>query len=105
VVTEMVNNVVAHARTPMIVLLALRQDAMAVAVRDGSNTVPKFTGPVPATSYGGRGLLLIDSVADRWGSLRLETGKVVWAILQHPDERLLAQQRYRNAGMADRTGG
>jgi ABC-type transporter Mla MlaB component len=105
VVTEMVNNVVAHAHTQMIVLLAVRRAAMAVAVRDRSNTVPQFTGPVPATSYGGRGLLLIDSVADRWGSLPLETGKVVWALLQQPDERPPAQQRYRNAGMADRTRG
>jgi hypothetical protein len=105
VVTEMVNNVVAHARTPMIVLLAVRRDAMSVAVRDRSNTVPQFTGPVPATSYGGRGLLLIDSVADRWGSLRLETGKVVWSVLQQPDERPPAQHQYRNAGMADRAPG
>jgi hypothetical protein len=105
VVTEMVNNVVAHAHTPMIVLLALRPDAMAVAVRDRSNTVPQFTGPVPATSYGGRGLLLIDSVADRWGSLPLERGKVVWAVLQQPDERPLAQRGHRNVGMADRTRG
>jgi anti-anti-sigma regulatory factor len=104
VVTEMVNNVVAHARTPMIVLLAMRRDAMAVAVRDRSTTVPRFTGPVPATSYGGRGLLLIDSVADRWGSLALESGKVVWALLEHTDERP-ANRRLRNAGMADRTRG
>ena len=105
VVTEMVNNVVAHAKTPMIVLLAIRRDAMAVAVRDRSSIVPRFTGPVPATSYGGRGLLLIDSVADRWGSLPLEGGKGVWAVLQQPDERPPAQLRHRNAGMADRTRG
>jgi ABC-type transporter Mla MlaB component len=104
VVTEMVNNVVAHAHTPMIVLLAMRPDAMSVAVRDRSTSVPRFTGPVPATSYGGRGLLLIDSVADRWGSLRLESGKVVWALLQQPVEPP-ADDRHQNAGMADRTHG
>ena len=105
VITEMVNNVVAHAKTPMIVLLAIRRDAMSVAVRDRSSTVPRFTGPVPATSYGGRGLLLIDSVADRWGSLPLEAGKVVWAVLQQPEEPAPAQREHRNAGMADRTRG
>jgi hypothetical protein len=83
----------------------MRRDAMAVAVRDQSNTVPRFAGLVPPTSYGGRGLLLIDSVADRWGSLPLETGKVVWAVLQQPDERPPAQRRHRNAGMADRRRG
>jgi anti-anti-sigma regulatory factor len=105
VVTEMVNNVVTHAKTPMIVLLAIRRDAMAVAVRDRSSIVPQFTGPVPATSYGGRGLLLIDSVADRWGSLPLEQGKVVWALLQQPDQRPPAQLGHRNTGMAHRTRG
>jgi histidine kinase-like protein len=85
VVTEMVNNVVAHAHTSMVVLLACHRGTMSVAVRDESTIVPKFTGPVAPTSYGGRGLLLIDSVADRWGSLSLDEGKVVWALLDGPD--------------------
>ena len=54
-----------------------------MAVRDSSTRTPNFTGaPVPATAYGGRGMLLIDSVAARWGSLPLDDGKVVWALLQ-----------------------
>jgi hypothetical protein len=81
VATEMVNNVVAHARTSMRMLLALQGDTMSVAVRDGSPTIPRFAGPVPPTSYGGRGLLLIDTIADRWGHLPLDDGKVVWARL------------------------
>jgi len=88
VVTEMVNNVVAHARTPMTVLLGLRGDAVTVAVRDHSAHVPRFSGdPVPVTSYGGRGLLLIDSMARRWGSLALADGKVVWAVLDGEHEQ------------------
>jgi hypothetical protein len=86
VATEMVNNVVTHAHTPMSVLLARRGDTMTVAVRDESTTVPRFSGPVAPTSYGGRGLLLIDSVAERWGSLVLADGKVVWAVLQEDDQ-------------------
>jgi hypothetical protein len=82
VATEMVNNVVAHARTSLVVLLAVRGDGMCVAVRDRSGTVPRFTGgPVAPTAYGGRGMLLIDSVASHWGSLVLADGKVVWAVL------------------------
>jgi hypothetical protein len=79
--TEMVNNVVAHAGTPMRMLLALHDGTMSVAVRDGSPTAPRFEGPVPPTSYGGRGLLLINAVAARWGHLPLDDGKVVWARL------------------------
>ena len=44
-------------------------------------TEPEFRGQVAPTSYGGRGLLLIDSVAERWGTRRLTDGKVVWAVL------------------------
>ncbi|MGK5679068.1 ATP-binding protein [Actinoplanes sp. URMC 104] len=91
VVTELVNNVVVHARTPMVVLLAAHGDGLSVAVRDHSSHVPTFTGgPVPPTAYGGRGMLLIDSVADRWGNLRLGDGKVVWALMSaggDPDGR------------------
>ncbi|WP_236028733.1 ATP-binding protein [Paractinoplanes lichenicola] len=82
VVTELVNNVVVHARTPMVVLVAAHGDGLSVAVRDRSDHVPTFSGsPVPPTAYGGRGMLLIDSVAAHWGSLRLDGGKVVWALL------------------------
>jgi hypothetical protein len=82
VATELVNNVVAHAHTPMIVLLAIHGEGMTVAVRDRSGIVPSFTGvPVAPNAYGGRGMLLIDSVADRWGSLLLTDGKVVWALV------------------------
>jgi STAS domain len=86
VVTEMVNNVVVHAKTPMIVLLARQGDSMSVAVRDHSSAQPRFTGPVAPTSYGGRGLLLIDSMARRWGNLALVDGKVVWALLEDDDK-------------------
>ncbi|GAA2506984.1 ATP-binding protein [Winogradskya humida] len=83
VVTEMVNNVVAHAHTDMTVLLGRHSGRMTVAVRDRSATIPRFTrSPVPVTSYGGRGLLLINSEAGAWGSLPLPGGKVVWAALK-----------------------
>lgn len=81
VATELVNNVVAHVRTPMSLLLALHGDAVSVAVRDFSATLPRFGGPVSPTAYGGRGLLLVDAVAVRWGHLSLDGGKVVWARL------------------------
>ncbi|GAA0541072.1 ATP-binding protein [Paractinoplanes ferrugineus] len=81
VVTELVNNVVQHAHTEMTLLLAVHGEAVSVAVRDHSAGVPSFTGAPAPTSYGGRGMLLIDSVASRWGSLPLTDGKVVWALI------------------------
>lgn len=81
VVTEMVNNVVAHARTPLTVSATRRDGGLIVAVRDHSPTEPRFQGKVAPTSQGGRGLLLIDTVARRWGTTPLPDGKVVWAVL------------------------
>ncbi|XVU24615.1 ATP-binding protein [Actinoplanes sp. CA-054009] len=102
VVTEMVNNVVAHARTPMIVLLAAHGDGMSVAVRDRSATVPTFDGtPVPVTAYGGRGMLLIDSVSARWGSLRLDGGKVVWALIDDEEAAKATVRKPNGASMTD----
>ena len=98
----MVNNVVAHARTPMTVLLARPGATMSVAVRDRSRTSPRFGGLPAPTAYGGRGLVLIDSVASRWGTLELADGKVVWALLaddQAPPGP--AARRMHSAGMAD----
>jgi hypothetical protein len=86
VITEMVNNVVAHARTPMTVSLALRDGTVTVAVRDADPTPPTAHGMVPPTAYGGRGLLLIEAVALRWGTCGDDGGKVVWAVLDSEDE-------------------
>ena len=81
-VTELVNNVVAHARTRMVVLIATMGEAMSVAVRDRSMVAPPYRGaPVSPTAAGGRGMLLIEAMASRWGSLSLADGKVVWALL------------------------
>ncbi|MFC0031327.1 ATP-binding protein [Micromonospora chaiyaphumensis] len=87
--TEMVNNVVAHAETPMTVRVAPRDSALHLAVRDHSGRRPAYAGLAPVTSTGGRGLLLIDTVARRWGSTPLPDGKVVWCVLHAEDETLL----------------
>ncbi|MER7458544.1 ATP-binding protein [Micromonospora sp. NPDC126480] len=85
-VTELVNNAVAHARTPMTVRLAPRDSTLHLAVRDHSSRLPAFTGLAPLHTAGGRGLLLIDTVARRWGATPVPDGKVVWCVL-HPDDQ------------------
>jgi two-component sensor histidine kinase len=83
VATELVNNVVAHAGTPASVTVGLGPDgdAVHVAVRDHDTTLPQLREAVSTTSYGGRGLLLVDAIAQRWGSTALPDGKVVWAVI------------------------
>ena len=106
VATEMVNNVVAHAKTPMVVLLAAHGAGMTVAVRDRSAVVPSFTaGPVSPTAFGGRGMLLIDAVASRWGSLVLDGGKVMWALLEPGGPAGPARRNRSGASMAGPTHG
>jgi hypothetical protein len=101
VLTEMVNNVVAHAHTSMTVMIGRYVGQMSVAVRDQSPAAPRFAGtPVSPTSSGGRGLLLIDSMASRWGHLDVAGGKVVWALLHDGnDEPEPAGTRAGRAGM------
>ncbi|MFE9688284.1 ATP-binding protein [Micromonospora sp. NPDC005806] len=85
-VTELVNNVVAHAGTPMTVRVGPRDSTLHLAVRDHSARRPAYAGLAPLTSAGGRGLLLIDTVARRWGSTPLPDGKAVWCVLHAEDE-------------------
>lgn len=81
VVTEFVNNVVAHAHTMMTLRLSLRDPYLHIAVRDGSPAEPAPRKGVSLTSLSGRGLLLVDAVCRSWGSLPTTDGKVVWAVL------------------------
>ncbi|RLP97526.1 sulfate transporter [Micromonospora sp. CV4] len=85
-ITEMVNNVVAHAHTSMTIRLAPQAGTLRVAVRDHSHLRPAFVGLAPPTRAGGRGLLLIDTVARRWGTSPVPDGKVVWCVLHPEDE-------------------
>lgn len=85
-VTELVNNVVAHAGTPMTLRLAPADGTLHLAVRDHCPRRPRYAGPAPLTSTGGRGLVLIDTVARRWGSTPLPDGKVIWCVLHAEDE-------------------
>lgn len=87
VVTEFVNNVVAHAHTMMTLRLSLRDRHLHIAVRDGSPDEPVLRREVTLTSLSGRGLALVDVVCRRWGSLPTEGGKVVWAVLDAAPRR------------------
>jgi len=78
---ELVTNAVVHARTMMDLRITKGRRYLIIAVRDGSTALPRLMPPLPSDSTGGRGLMLVDSMARRWGSLPAEDGKVVWATL------------------------
>ncbi|MET7668274.1 ATP-binding protein [Micromonospora luteifusca] len=80
VLSELVGNVVRHARTPMQVTVTLRRPYLHLAVVDGSRA-PARPGGTDLHAEGGRGLLLVRELAQRWGSVPAGQGKAVWAML------------------------
>lgn len=79
--SELVTNVVLHARTPGELVLRLDGDRLHVEVHDGSNRLPqgKRYGAEATT---GRGLNLLAALSATWGAERTATGKVVWFHLE-----------------------
>lgn len=77
-VTEIVTNAVLHAIAPMTLHVEVTADVVRIEVRDGSQLPPRVHAFSP-TAATGRGLRLLENLADRWG-VRPEPGrgKVVW---------------------------
>jgi anti-sigma regulatory factor (Ser/Thr protein kinase) len=83
VVSELVGNAVRHSGLPELrVSVALVEPRrFRVAVSDGSSAAPRPRHPAD-DSESGRGLFLVEAVADRWGtSPERDGGKSVWAEL------------------------
>ena len=79
--SELVTNAVRHQRDGGIeITAALHGSALRVSVTDDSREAPAARpGNTPSTeSVSGRGLLLIERLATRWGWAPLDNGKVVW---------------------------
>ncbi|MGW1919035.1 ATP-binding protein [Streptomyces massasporeus] len=79
-VTELLANVVRHVPDRHCALLLLRQrTGVRVEVTDGSDELPRMPATPDTETENGRGLLLLDAMADKWGvSLRSGGGKTVW---------------------------
>ncbi|PWR13094.1 ATP-binding protein [Micromonospora acroterricola] len=80
VLSELVGNVVRHAGTPMQVTVTLRRPYLHLAVVDGSQEAAQPAG-LDLRAEGGRGLLLVRELTQRWGSVPAGRGKAVWAML------------------------
>lgn len=81
--SELVTNAVLHARTPFVVKVSVKGDRIRVAVTDGSEALPVFKRRGP-TSPTGRGLRIVEEIADRWGFEPITSGKTVWFELDRP---------------------
>lgn len=78
-VSELVTNAVLHARTASVLRLHRGDGRLRVELHDAS-TEPAVARPAGQNGQrtGGRGVLLVESLADRWGSDVGEHGKTVW---------------------------
>ena len=77
IVSELLTNAIRHAEPP-IQLRMILDDTLSCEVSDGSSTAPHMRR---ADRYdeGGRGLLLVSQLTERWGSRHTRTGKTIWA--------------------------
>jgi anti-sigma regulatory factor (Ser/Thr protein kinase) len=75
--SELVTNAVLHARTSVGVSVEVHAGMVRVAVRDGS-LAPPVLRRYDRAAITGRGLQLLDALADRWGVDEAKAGKQVW---------------------------
>lgn len=80
--TEVVTNAVLHAGTPVTVSVRREGRGVRVEVRDGSRVAPSRRLAYSRTATTGRGSMLLDQLATRWGSTVEPDGKVVWFVVE-----------------------
>ncbi len=84
-VTELVSNVVDHVggEANLTLEVAVSEDWLRIAVADGSSVRP-VVQELSHERPRGRGLRMVQAIADRWGAEDHEGGKRVWFELAPP---------------------
>ena len=105
VVGELAANAFRHARTRFSVSLSCDDAVFAVEVADGSSGVPAITGRVRSRSFvSGRGLMMVEALANNWGARTTPEGKIVWAELPAIRVHGAPVSRSRGAGPRSQDG-
>ncbi|MBN0048452.1 sodium/proline symporter PutP [Streptomyces actuosus] len=89
IVSELVTNAIRHASGPVRLRL-IRDRGLICEVSDASNTSPRLRH-ARTTDEGGRGLLIVAQLAQRWGTRYTPTGKTIWTEQVIPAEVLAAE--------------
>ena len=85
VVSEMLANALHHADGGVAAIrIHRRPDAVVIEVSDHGASAPLLGQPAFDDDRG-RGMFLIDRLADRWGFRRTDDGKVVWCEMAIPE--------------------
>ncbi len=84
VTSELVANAVDVAAGEITVTIRYLGACLRVEVQDHGYGMPEIQHPSPADATGGRGLLIVDQLADDWGVQPFLPGKIVWFELGPP---------------------
>jgi anti-sigma regulatory factor (Ser/Thr protein kinase) len=76
-ISELVTNAVSHAHTLLRVMVSIADQTLRVEVHDDDLTLP-VAPDLEHHATSGRGLRIIDHLADRWGIIPNTDGKTVW---------------------------
>lgn len=79
-ISELTTNCVRHAGTEFEVTVDATQQVH-IAVTDAGAGNPQVLSPAP-TDLTGRGLLIVSTLASRWGVIPAAPGKTVWFTLE-----------------------
>ncbi|MFF4761833.1 SpoIIE family protein phosphatase [Streptomyces sp. NPDC001292] len=78
VVSELVTNAIRYGRPPLRLRLIREAHTLICEVSDASNTVPHLRR-ARVFDEGGRGLMLVAQLTERWGTRHTRVGKTIWA--------------------------
>lgn len=84
VTSELVTNALLHAGTRTELQVRLADDRLRIEVADDESSLPVVKNP-GGEELGGRGLVMVDALAESWGCDADATGKVVWCELPVAD--------------------
>lgn len=75
--SELVTNAVEHGAPPIELVVERGPDRVRIIVKDGSPMRPRRGSPT-VTDVRGRGMTIVERLANRWGVEELTAGKAVW---------------------------
>jgi anti-sigma regulatory factor (Ser/Thr protein kinase) len=85
ILSELVTNTVVHASGMKVgIWLMSDRERLVIMVSDPCPYMPVRAEARDADELSGRGLVIVDALAERWGAYRVPEGKVVWAMLATP---------------------
>jgi anti-sigma regulatory factor (Ser/Thr protein kinase) len=88
--SELVTNAILHARTPLQLGVLVDGGRALVCVADRLAESPALSARAHSHDRpGGRGLALVEDLADTWGTTTYSGGKTVWFVLQTARDRSL----------------